>query len=116
MRPMHKILAAAKPHLLPAHAPVVDYKKKETAICYALGIAAGAGDITREEARAGGDCIIAKMHEQEGDDEEYPAAFLLTLARRKSWVPDDSTADSPMYIAFRDKWLDELIEEQRRAA
>lgn len=110
MRPMHEILAAAKPYLWhPGDSPLAD--DKTLRICSALGIAKRAGGITKIEAGYGRAAVMNAIEEI-----DLEAEYLHQVARWYGLLPVETSLTDPAYIEFRDKWLDELIEKEKQNA
>ncbi len=99
-RPLHEILAAAKPYLFHPDTN----RRGQTRICYALIEAYKANDISDGESAVGEAYVQANLQSE---------SFLEDYAKALGHVRYDCSVYDEEYIAFRDRWLDELIERSK---
>lgn len=109
MLPVHKVLELLWPELCNPTNPL-----GQRFICSAISKLEQHGIIEKTEAIA---ATIAVMDGVDRLCQDNDVVYLIQAAKRTGAVPVYSDTGHPVYIAFRDQWLRDLIEKEKiRAA
>lgn len=104
---VHETLELARAHLWSP-----DNRTGSRYICNAISAAFYAGKFTADEAHAATEVVMHGVRRLSLIGHDY----LRGAAVYAGLLPGDTTNTDPRYIAFRDTWLQQLIDEERTAA